>query len=59
MKGAHIKKNAKIGANTTQLPGVTIGINSLIGAGSDVTKDIRDGLVAAGNPAKILRAADY
>ena len=59
LKGANIKQNAKIGANTTLLPGVTIGKNSLIGAGSVVTKDIVDGVIAAGNPAKILRETDY
>lgn len=59
LKGAHIKQNAKIGANTTLLPGVTIGKDSLIGAGSVVTKDIADGMIAAGNPARVLREVDY
>ncbi len=59
LKGVNIRQNAKIGANTTLLPGVTIGKNSLIGAGSVVTKDIADGVIAAGNPAKILRETDY
>ena len=53
--GPIIGKNAKIGANTTILPGVKIAENSLIGAGSVVTKDIPAGVVAAGNPAKILK----
>jgi len=57
--GAHIKQNAKIGANTTLLPNITIGIDSLIGAGSVVTKDIPDRVIAVGNPAKILRKIDY
>jgi acetyltransferase-like isoleucine patch superfamily enzyme len=59
LKGVFIKKNAKIGANTTILPGVVIGRNSLIGAGSVVTKDIVDNMVAAGNPALVLREVDY
>lgn len=59
LKGAHIKQNAKIGANTTLLPAVTIGKDSLIGAGSVVTKDIADGMIAAGNPARVLREVDY
>jgi len=54
LKGPVIKKNAIIGANTTILPGVTIGERALIGAGSVVVKDIPDGAVAIGNPAKII-----
>ncbi len=52
LKGALVKERAKIGANTTILPGVTIGENSLIGAGSVVAKEVADGTVVAGNPAK-------
>ncbi len=59
LKGAFIKQNAKVGANATLLPGVTIGRDSLIGAGSVVTKDIADGIIAAGNPVKMLRKIDY
>lgn len=44
-----------IGANVTVLPGVTIGSNSVIGAGSVVNKDIPDGVVAVGNPCKVIR----
>ncbi len=51
LKGAHIKPYAKIGANATLLPGVTIGAYALIGAGSVVTKDVPDYAVMAGNPA--------
>lgn len=49
-----IKKGASIGANATLLPGVTVGENSMIGAGSVVTKDIPDNVIAYGNPAKIV-----
>ncbi len=52
--GAIVKKNAKVGANATLLPGVTIGENSLIGAGSVVTRDVPPNKVAAGNPARII-----
>lgn len=52
LKGAQIGQGAIIGANCTLLPGVKIGEKSLIGAGSVVTKDIDDGAVAYGNPAK-------
>ncbi|EEU5811077.1 N-acetyltransferase, partial [Escherichia coli] len=54
----HIKKNASIGANATILPGIIIGENSIIGAGSVVTKDIPDNVIVAGNPAKIIRPVD-
>ena len=49
-----IGDNTFIGANATVLPGNRIGSNVIIGAGSVVTKDIPDGMVAAGNPARIL-----
>ena len=44
-----------IGGDTTILPGVTIGNNVVIGAGSVVTKDIPDNVAVAGNPARILK----
>lgn len=50
-----VKKGASIGANATLLPGVTIGENAMVGAGSVVTKDVPDNTVVAGNPAKIIR----
>ncbi len=52
----HIGRNVWIGANTVVLPGVTIGENSVIGAGSVVTKDIPSDVVAVGNPCRVLRA---
>ena len=50
-----IGKNCWLGAGAVVLPGVTIGDNSVIGAGSVVTKDIPAGVVAVGNPCKVLR----
>lgn len=50
-----VKKGASIGANSTILCGITIGENAMIGAGSVVTKDVADGEVWVGNPAKFLR----
>lgn len=44
-----------LGANVCVLPGVTIGNNVVIGAGSVVTKDIPDDVIAAGNPCRVLR----
>jgi UDP-2-acetamido-3-amino-2,3-dideoxy-glucuronate N-acetyltransferase len=50
-----IKKGASIGSNATILCGVTIGEKAIIGAGSVVTKDVPNGGIAFGNPAKIRR----
>lgn len=47
--------NASIGAGAIILPGISIGKNSLIGAGSVVTKDVPDNVIVAGNPAQYLR----
>lgn len=47
--------NVWIGTNVSVLPGVTIGNNTIIGAGSVVNKDIPDGVIAAGNPCKVIR----
>lgn len=44
------------GAGVTVLPGVTIGSNTVIGAGSVVNRDIPSGVVAVGNPCRVLRA---
>ncbi len=54
-KDVHIGDNVWIGANTVIVPGVTIGRNAVIGAGSIVTKDIPDNVVAVGNPCRVLR----
>ena len=55
LAGPLIKKGAKIGANATILPGIVIGANSLVGAGSVVTKDVPDNAVVAGNPARLIK----
>lgn len=52
----HIGDNVWIGAQSVVLPGVTIGENSVIGAGSIVTRDIPANVVAIGNPCRVLRA---
>ncbi len=50
-----VGNNVWIGGNVVVLPGVTIGDNSVIGAGSVVTHDIPECVIAAGNPCRILR----
>lgn len=50
-----IGNNVWIGGNVTILPGITIGDNVIIGAGSVVTKDVKENLVVAGNPAKVIK----
>jgi UDP-2-acetamido-3-amino-2,3-dideoxy-glucuronate N-acetyltransferase len=51
-----VKKGASIGGNSVILPGVTIGENALIGAGSVVTKNVPNNTVVAGNPAQIVNS---
>lgn len=50
-----LRKGCWIGANSIILPGVTIGENAVIGAGSVVTKSIESYILSAGNPAKVIR----
>lgn len=51
----HIGKNCWIGGGVIIVPGVTIGDNTVVGAGSVVTKDLPDNVVAVGNPCRVLR----
>ena len=50
----HIGRNCWFGAGVIILPGVTVGNNTVIGAGSVVTKDLPDNVVAVGNPCRVL-----
>ncbi len=54
-KPIHIGRNCWIGSGVVVVPGVTIGENTVIGAGSVVTKDIPANVVAVGNPCRVLR----
>ena len=54
----HIGKNCWLGASVIVLPGITIGDNVVIGAGSVVTKNIPSDVVAVGNPCKVLRSVN-
>lgn len=51
----HIGKNCWLGAGVIILPGITIGDNVVIGAGSIVTKDLPSNVLAVGNPCRVLR----
>ena len=51
-----VGNNVWFGGNCVVLPGVNIGSNTVIGAGSIVTKDIPDNVVAVGNPCRVLRS---
>lgn len=55
LRGPTIRRGAKIGANATLLPGVTVGENALVGAGSVVVDDVPDRTVVAGNPARPIK----
>ncbi len=50
-----VKRGASIGSGATILCGVTIGERAIVGAGSVVTKNVPDGAIVAGNPARVLR----
>lgn len=54
-KEIHIGKNCWLGAGVIVVPGISIGDNSVIGAGSVVTRDIPDNVLAVGNPCRVLR----
>lgn len=55
-KPIYIETGAWLGANVTVLPGVTIGAGAIVGAGAVVTKDVPAHTLAAGNPAKFIKA---
>ncbi len=58
MQGPTIRRGARIGVNATLLPLITIGVGALVGAGSVVTADVPDGMLVAGNPARIIGPVD-
>ena len=57
-KPVHIENKVWFGADVKVLAGVTIGEGSIIGAGSVVTKSVPAGVIAAGNPCKVIRKID-
>ena len=54
-KPVHIGNNVWFGAGVTVLPGITVGDNAIVGAGSVVTKDVPANAIVAGNPARLIR----
>jgi acetyltransferase-like isoleucine patch superfamily enzyme len=58
LRGPHVKRGARLGVNVTVLPYVTIGEESLIGAGSVVVADVPPRSVVVGNPGRVLRRID-
>lgn len=59
LRGPTIGRCAKLGANSTILPDISIGENALVGAGSVVTSDVAKACIVAGNPARVLRQIHY
>ena len=55
LRGPHLMKGARVGANVTLLPGVIVGRNALVGAGAVVVCDVPNEKVVVGNPARIIR----
>jgi acetyltransferase-like isoleucine patch superfamily enzyme len=57
LKGPVIKQGARIGANSTIMPGITIGKGAIVGAGSVVTKDVPPHKMVIGVPARVVKDA--
>lgn len=58
LKPVKLEKNTWIGSSSTILPGITVGKNSIVAAGSIVTKDVPPNTIVAGNPAKVIKHLD-
>ncbi len=54
--GTLIKRGASVGSGATLLCGITVGENAVVGAGSVVTKDVPNGAIVAGNPARLVKS---
>lgn len=58
LQGPVLRRGAKVGANATILPGVTVGEMALVAAGAVVTRDVPPRAVVAGNPARVIKTID-
>lgn len=58
LEGPVIKRGARLGVNVTILPGIQVGEDALVGAGSVVTRDVPARAVVVGNPARVIRTVD-
>lgn len=58
IKGPTLMRGAKIGANATVLPSVVVGEMAIVAAGAVVTRDVPARMVAAGNPARVVKSID-
>ncbi len=58
LRGVHIERNARVGANVTILPGARTGARAPIGAGAVVTKDVAPGAVVVGTAARAVKSID-
>ena len=56
LEGVTVRRRAGIGSGAIILPGIEIGAGALVGAGAVVTKDVPEGAVVAGNPARTMKA---
>jgi len=56
MKGATVRRGARVGGGAILLPGIEIGEEAFVGAGAVVTKDVEPRMVVVGNPARVLRS---
>jgi UDP-2-acetamido-3-amino-2,3-dideoxy-glucuronate N-acetyltransferase len=58
LEPTRVRQGASIGSNATILPGITIGEYALVGAGAVVTRDVPDGAIVAGVPARIVGSTE-
>ena len=58
LQGPQVKRGARIGVNVTILPGIVVGEEALVGAGSVVTKNVPPRTVVVGNPARVVATID-
>ena len=59
LKPVYVRKNAWLGANTTVLPGVTIGENAVVAAGAVVTRNVPANTIVAGVPARVIKTIKH